>query len=341
MVDVDLQMPAAILHEVVSNRSGMPLEGFALYYQSKQLEGKAALSSWGVEKNATIEVKTRGRGGAREGGHTEAAQIYKVAGAAEAAKAKDEKNAKAEEAKKEKEAKAKVDGGATAAKRDANAAEEDKSAAEEDASEAAAEDATEPAAEVAKAKVATEAKDSRGSAMFFNFFERIGGRRSSSKAKVTRFPLSSNTGTTSPSAKKAPVVTPSQNNQFNFSNLQVNETPSQNDQFNFSNLRVNEALQVKDIGYEKPLQVKDIGYKKPLFEFVTDAILGDSKLAEVREYALSKLGSDDSSAHFIHRTKNIAFVVISNDNVFSLEQNFFVQHVCRAQTSVSMQHAIV
>ena len=63
MVDVDLKMPAAILHEVVSNRSGMPLEGFALYYQSKQLEGKAALSSWGVEKDATIEVKSRGRGG--------------------------------------------------------------------------------------------------------------------------------------------------------------------------------------------------------------------------------------------------------------------------------------
>jgi len=68
----------------------------------------------------------------------------------------------------------------------------------------------------------------------------------------------------------------------------------------------------------------DIGCKKPLFEF-TDAILGD-KLAEIREYALTKLGCDNSSAHFIHRTKNIAFVVISNNNVFSLEQNFFVQH---------------
>ena len=119
--------------------------------------------------------------------------------------------------------------------------------------------------------------------MLFTFFEHIVGRRSSNKAKVTPVPLSSNTGTTSPSA--------------------------------------------------------DIGCKKPLFKF-THAILGD-KLAEIREYALSKLGSDDSSAHFIHRTKNIAFVVISNDNVFSLEQNFFVQHVCRAQTSVSMQHAIV
>jgi len=66
MVDVDVQMPAAILHEVVSNRSGMLPEGFALYYQSKQLEGEAALASWGVQKDATIEVKTRGRGGAPE-----------------------------------------------------------------------------------------------------------------------------------------------------------------------------------------------------------------------------------------------------------------------------------
>ena len=68
MVDVDVQMPAAILHEVVSNRSGMPSEGFALYYQSKKLEGEAALSSWGVEKDATIEVKTRGRGGVQTHG---------------------------------------------------------------------------------------------------------------------------------------------------------------------------------------------------------------------------------------------------------------------------------
>jgi len=114
MIDVDLQLPAEIFHEAVSNRSGMPLEGFALYYQSKQLEGEAALSSWGVEKNATIEVKTRGRGGAdatktkgsTEGDRTKAAQV-KVAGAAEAVKAKNEKDAKAEEAKKAKEEKAK------------------------------------------------------------------------------------------------------------------------------------------------------------------------------------------------------------------------------------------
>jgi len=105
MIDVDLQLPAEIFHEAVSNRSGMPLEGFALYYQSKQLEGEAALSSWGVEKNATIEVKTRGRGGA-DGDRTKAAQVM-VAGKADAVKAKDEKDAKAEEAKKAKEEKAK------------------------------------------------------------------------------------------------------------------------------------------------------------------------------------------------------------------------------------------
>ena len=68
MVDVDVQMPAAVLHEVVSNRSGMPPEGFALYYRSKQLEGEAALASWGVAKDATIEVKTRGRGGVQKHG---------------------------------------------------------------------------------------------------------------------------------------------------------------------------------------------------------------------------------------------------------------------------------
>ena len=43
MMNVDLDMPAATLHEAVSNRSGMPLEGFALYYRSKKLEGEAAL----------------------------------------------------------------------------------------------------------------------------------------------------------------------------------------------------------------------------------------------------------------------------------------------------------
>ena len=65
-MDVDLQMSAATLHEAVSDRSSMPPDAFALYYRSKQLEGGAALSSWEVGKGATIEVKTRGRGGARQ-----------------------------------------------------------------------------------------------------------------------------------------------------------------------------------------------------------------------------------------------------------------------------------
>ena len=63
MIDVDLQTAAETFHEMVSNRSGMLPEGFAMYYQSKKLEGEAALSSWGVEKGVVIEVKTRGRGG--------------------------------------------------------------------------------------------------------------------------------------------------------------------------------------------------------------------------------------------------------------------------------------
>ena len=63
MLYVDLQMCARTLLEAVSNRSRMPPGAFSLYYQSKQLEGEAALSSWEVAKDATIEVKTRGRGG--------------------------------------------------------------------------------------------------------------------------------------------------------------------------------------------------------------------------------------------------------------------------------------
>ena len=66
MIDVDLQTTADIFQEIVSTCSGMPFEKFALYFQSKQLEGEAALSSWGVEKDAIVELKMRGRGGADE-----------------------------------------------------------------------------------------------------------------------------------------------------------------------------------------------------------------------------------------------------------------------------------
>ena len=63
MTDAALHLPASTLHEAFSDRSGVPLDFFELYYRGKRLAGEAALASWGVEKDATIEVKMRGRGG--------------------------------------------------------------------------------------------------------------------------------------------------------------------------------------------------------------------------------------------------------------------------------------
>ena len=63
MIDVALHLPAACLHEAFSNRSGLPPDHFELYYRGKRLEGEAALSSCGIEKDSAIEVKMRGRGG--------------------------------------------------------------------------------------------------------------------------------------------------------------------------------------------------------------------------------------------------------------------------------------
>ena len=68
MMDVNLQLPASILHEAVTKRSGLPADTFELYYRSKRLEGEAVLASWGVEKNSLIELKARGRGGMDGGG---------------------------------------------------------------------------------------------------------------------------------------------------------------------------------------------------------------------------------------------------------------------------------
>ena len=67
MIDVDLQASADTFHEIVSSHSGLPHNLLGLYYQSKPLVGEATLSSCGVKKDAAIEVKTRGRGGAGEG----------------------------------------------------------------------------------------------------------------------------------------------------------------------------------------------------------------------------------------------------------------------------------
>ena len=63
MIDAALHLPVALLREVFSDRSGVPLDLFELYYRGKRLEGKAALASYGVAKSSTIEVKMRGRGG--------------------------------------------------------------------------------------------------------------------------------------------------------------------------------------------------------------------------------------------------------------------------------------
>jgi len=63
MIDAALHLPASFLREAFSDRSGVPLDVFELYYRGKRLEGEAALASWGVVKGSTIEVKMRGRGG--------------------------------------------------------------------------------------------------------------------------------------------------------------------------------------------------------------------------------------------------------------------------------------
>jgi hypothetical protein len=63
MIDAALHLPASFLREAFSDRSGVPLDVFELYYRGKRLEGEAALASWGVVKGSIIEVKMRGRGG--------------------------------------------------------------------------------------------------------------------------------------------------------------------------------------------------------------------------------------------------------------------------------------
>ena len=63
MVDAVLHLPASFLYKAFSDRSGVPLGFFELYYRGKRLEGEATLASWGVGKDSTIEVKMRGRGG--------------------------------------------------------------------------------------------------------------------------------------------------------------------------------------------------------------------------------------------------------------------------------------
>ena len=85
MTDAAMHLPAAFLHEAFSNRSGVPLDHFELYYRGKRLEGEAALASWGIKKDATIEVKMRGRGGGCVGAK-EASSVKEAAISAAAAR---------------------------------------------------------------------------------------------------------------------------------------------------------------------------------------------------------------------------------------------------------------
>ena len=89
MTDASLHLPAAFLHEAFSNRSGVPPDHFELYYRGKRLEGEAALASWGVGKDSTIEVKMRGRGGMLPG-RKGSSWSSPVAGIGSAAKAQQE-----------------------------------------------------------------------------------------------------------------------------------------------------------------------------------------------------------------------------------------------------------
>jgi hypothetical protein len=81
LTDASLHLPAACLRKAFSDRSGVPPEHFELYYSGKRLEGEAALRSWGVEKDAIIEVKMRGRGGGCVGAK-EASSVKEAAMAA-------------------------------------------------------------------------------------------------------------------------------------------------------------------------------------------------------------------------------------------------------------------
>ena len=68
MADANLKQSSSVLHEDVSDRSGLPADIFELYHGGKRLEREATLSSRGVGKDSTIEVKMRGRGGAPQQG---------------------------------------------------------------------------------------------------------------------------------------------------------------------------------------------------------------------------------------------------------------------------------
>jgi len=65
--------------------------------------------------------------------------------------------------------------------------------------------------------------------------------------------------------------------------------------------------------------------ENPKFEFMKGA-LSQEELRGIQAFAEEHLGPDKSSAHFMRRRKAIAFVFVLNGRVYSLQQNYFVQH---------------
>uniref|UniRef100_A0A0G4I9E1 Uncharacterized protein n=1 Tax=Chromera velia CCMP2878 TaxID=1169474 RepID=A0A0G4I9E1_9ALVE len=64
---------------------------------------------------------------------------------------------------------------------------------------------------------------------------------------------------------------------------------------------------------------------RPLFEIIRNSVSTKDLRALQKYIDDGGLGDDPSSDHFIRRTKSIAFVINMGENLYSLEQNFFIQ----------------
>lgn len=63
----------------------------------------------------------------------------------------------------------------------------------------------------------------------------------------------------------------------------------------------------------------------PKFQFIP-GMLSEEEIHGIQNFANQHLGIDESSAYFMRRKKAIAFVFVLHGKVYSLEQNYFVQH---------------
>jgi len=63
----------------------------------------------------------------------------------------------------------------------------------------------------------------------------------------------------------------------------------------------------------------------PKFQFIPGA-LSEEEIHGIQSFADQNLGIDESSVYFMRRKKAIAFVFVLHGRVYSLEQNYFVQH---------------